>query len=67
MKKMMAVMIRLKLAALVVVVVVAVGWVKNVIKLWDCDFNAPYKCEVVHGLGLMPPIGAITGWIDVGR
>jgi hypothetical protein len=63
---MMAVMIRMKLAALVVVVVVAVGWVKNVIKLWHCDFNAPYKCEVVHGFGLMPPIGAITGWIDVG-
>jgi len=67
MKRMVVVMMRMKLVALVVMVVVAVGWVMNVIKLANCDFAAPYKCEVVHGIGLIPPVGAITGWIDVGR
>jgi len=42
-----------------------VGWVKNIIKLTDCDFEAPYKAEVVYTVGLFPAIGAITGWIDV--
>ena len=61
----MVLMRRMKLVALFLVVVVAVGWVKNLIKLVNCDFAAPYKCEVVRALGLMPPIGAITGWLDV--
>lgn len=52
---------------IVVVLIVGVGWVKNVIKLSNCDFEAPYKCEVVHILGVFPPIGAITGWLDVGK
>ena len=51
----------------VCVAVVAVGWVKNVIKLADCDFSAPYRCEVIHGIGLIPPVGMVTGWLDVGR
>ena len=51
----------------VIFVVVAVGWVKNIIKLSDCDFEAPYKCEVVHAVGVVPPVGMITGWLDVGK
>ena len=23
-------------------------WVKNIVKLSDCDFETPYKCEVIH-------------------
>lgn len=51
----------------VVVVVVGTGWVKNIIKLSDCDFQAPYKAEVVHTVGLIPPVGMVTGWINVGK
>jgi Tfp pilus assembly protein PilV len=43
------------------------GWVKNIIKLSNCDFEAPYQSEVIHGIGIVPIIGAVTGWIDVGR
>lgn len=46
---------------------IVIGWVKNAIKLWHCDFAAPYLAEIVHGLGLVPVIGMITGWLDVGR
>ena len=49
------------------VVIAAVGWVKNLIKLADCDFEAPYKAEVIHTIGIIPPIGAVTGWFDVGK
>ena len=51
----------------VVIAVVAIGWVKNVIKLANCDFEAPYKCEVIHAVGLIPPVGMVTGWLDVGK
>lgn len=51
--------------ALIVALIAVVGWVKNIIKLIDCDFVAPYNCEVVHLIGLIPPVGAITGWVDI--
>lgn len=43
------------------------GWVKNIIKLSNCDFESPYKAEVIHAVGLLPPVGMITGWLDVGK
>jgi len=52
---------------LVIVLVVATGWVKNLIKLVDCDFDAPYKAEVIHTAGLIPPVGMVTGWLDLGK
>jgi len=51
----------------VIILVVGTGWVKNVIKLSDCDFESPYKAEVVHAIGLIPPVGAVTGWLDLGK
>ena len=51
----------------VIVLIVAVGWVKNIVKLSECDFESPYKAEVIHAIGLIPPIGAVTGWLDVGK
>jgi len=43
------------------------GYVKNVIGLVGCDFEAPYKCEVIRTIGIIPPVGAIAGWIDLGE
>jgi len=42
-----------------------IGWLKNIVKFSDCDFVAPYKCEVVHGIGIVPVVGAFTGWMDI--
>ena len=50
-----------------IVLIAGVGWVKNLIKLTECDFETPYKAEVIHTAGLIPPIGMITGWLDVGK
>jgi len=43
------------------------GYIKNVVKLTKCDFEPSYKAEVIHGIGLIPPVGCITGWINVGK
>lgn len=50
-----------------IILVVGAGWVQNLIKLTDCDFEAPFKAEVIHAIGVIPPVGAITGWMDFGR
>jgi len=42
------------------------GWVKNIIKLTRCDFEKPYKAEIIHAAGLFPPVGAVTGWLNIG-
>lgn len=39
-------------------------WGTNVYKLTQCDFQAPYKCEAIHGVGLVPPLAFVTVWFD---
>jgi len=55
------------LVYLAILIIVGTGWVKNIINLSHCDFKAPYKAEVIYGVGLIPVIGMVTGWIDVGK
>ena len=55
------------IAALLVLALATTGWVKNIIKLSECDFEAPYKAEVVYGIGVIPMVGMVTGWLDVGK
>jgi hypothetical protein len=50
---------------LLIVAVIGTGWVKNIIKLSDCDFQSPYKAEVIHVVGLIPPVGMVTGWLNI--
>ena len=52
---------------IIILMIVGVGWVKDIIKLTNCDFKPPYKAEVVYTIGLVPPIGMVTGWLDVGK
>lgn len=44
-----------------------IGYVLNIVKLVRCDFKEPYKAEVVHALGLVTGLGAVTGWSNVGK
>ena len=44
-----------------------IGWGKNLMKLTRCDFEAPYKAEIIHTVGIIPVVGAITGWMNFGR
>lgn len=52
---------------LFIILLIGVGWVKNIIRLTNCDFKAPYKAEILHGVGIFPPIGAVMGWMDFGE
>jgi Tfp pilus assembly protein PilV len=48
------------------VIIIVAGWIMNFYKLSQCDFEAPYKAEVIHGVGIVPIVGMVTGWLDVG-
>ncbi len=42
------------------------GWGLNVYKLCCCDFKAPFKSEIVRGIGVaVPPVGCITGFMKL--
>jgi len=41
-------------------------WIWNATKLASCDFDAPYRCELIHGVGLvLPPLAIVTAWFDI--
>ena len=50
-----------------VIIFCLAGWIQNLWKLAHCDFQAPYTAEVMHGVGLLPPVGAMVGWMDFGK
>jgi hypothetical protein len=49
----------------VLVVLLGVGWMMNCYKFTQLDFKSPVKAEVLRGIGLFPPIGAVMGWISI--
>ena len=49
-----------------VILIGCVGWCMNVYKFCKCDFDAPYKAEIIRGVGIaVAPMGAITGYINI--
>ena len=58
---------QLGIVGLALVVIIGTGWVKNIVKLTDCDFESPYKTEVIRVIGILPPVGAVVGWMTIGE
>lgn len=56
--------ITLIIIAILIPLFLSIGWIKNLIKFTQLDFQAPYKAETIRGIGLTP-IGAIVGWINI--
>ncbi len=57
-------------AVILLWVIAAIGWIKNIINFIGCDFAAggSYKAEILHGIGIVcPPLGAIFGWCNFGK
>ncbi|NQU32782.1 MAG: hypothetical protein HQ521_06065 [Bacteroidetes bacterium] len=52
---------------LVIYAAALLGWIQNITKLVDSDFEAPYKTEVIRTISIIPPIGAVTGWMTIGE
>jgi hypothetical protein len=44
-----------------------VGTVLCIIKLIHCDFQAPYKAEILYTIGMLTPAGIIIGFLNFGR
>ena len=43
-----------------------VGWILDIAKLiGNTDFKAPYKAEVIYGIGAATGAGAVIGWINI--
>jgi hypothetical protein len=55
------------LIMIAIILLTGIGWTKNLVKLTNCDFKPSYKCEVIHTVGLLPPVGLFTGWVNVGN
>ena len=51
-----------QLLIITVALVLLLSWPVNVYKLTQCDFESDYKCEVLHGVGLVPGLSPITVW-----
>ena len=41
------------------------GWISNLCILCTLDFQTPYKAEIIRSLGVIPIVGAITGWMII--
>lgn len=39
-------------------------WLINAYKFTNCDFKAPYRCEAIHGVGVVPVLSFVTVWFD---
>ena len=40
-----------------------ISYIANLIMFFDCDFDAPMRDEVIHGIGVLVPIlSPITVW-----
>lgn len=48
-----------------IVVALGTGWIINCVKFARLDFKAPVKAEIIRGIGLLPPVGAVVGWITI--
>ena len=54
------------LTVIAVILAAGVGYVMTWVKFVSSDFEAPYKSEVIYGIGVVIPfVGAVTGYIDV--
>jgi len=49
------------------IIALLLGYVMNIYKLCTCDFEPSYKAEVIHTVGLMTGLGAVTGYLDFGK
>ena len=43
---------------------VAGCWIGNLYKLTQCDFEKPYKCEIIHAVGIIPVASIVTVWFE---
>lgn len=50
-----------------ILILFAIGYVKDIIHLLNCDFKGPLKAEILYGIGAVTGLGGIFGWINFGK
>ena len=50
---------------LLFIVVIAGCWIGNLAKFCKSDFKAPYKREIIHGIGIVPVVSVATVWFNI--
>lgn len=54
------------LFALVVPVLLTIGWVLNLVALFQCDFEPRYKAEAIRTIGVVVPfVGGVAGYMEI--
>jgi hypothetical protein len=52
----------------ILIIFLLLGWVLNIVKLTNTDFEAPYKTEVIRGVSIfVAPMGGIVGYLKIGE
>jgi hypothetical protein len=47
-------------------IAVGIGWITNIYKFATADFKAPYKNEILRGVGIpFTPLGAVLGYVTI--
>jgi len=49
---------------LIVMVFVVGCWFANMYKFINCDFESPYRAEVIHAVGIFTPLSPLTVWVN---
>ncbi len=50
----------------IVIALGAVGYVMNIVRLCQCDFERPVKAEVIRCVGVVvPPVGGVVGYFKI--
>lgn len=51
---------------ILLIIPAAIGWGMNIYKLTKCDFNKPYKAEIIRGICIpVAPAGAVVGYLTI--
>ena len=50
------------IAQILILLVLVISWGVNLNKLTKCDFESPFKCEVIHAIGIVPVASVVTVW-----
>ncbi len=53
-----------ELLMVIIVVFILGSWIVNLYKFMQCDFDTPLRCEVIHGIGIFPPIAPFVVFAD---
>lgn len=50
---------------LIITLLIIIGEVKCIIKAVNCDWQEPYRAEVIYTVSAFTGFGGIIGWVDI--